>query len=468
MTDRGDLALLVARVNPVDDPHDVADSLDLRHELLSVIDERSTDMTSAKRAQQLGRPPRSARPVVAFAAALATLLLVIGASTLLLDRNAPIDEPADVAPTTVAPRPIADPETATTIPDAAQTTDPLDSSEASTILRWTPVNLPTSPGEDDGTAATIAYANGRFVAAGRGLFYSDDLATWSRVAEDSVVTVEGLIQPDVRLEAYTLAAGPTGFVAVWSGGEYVWEYGARGLAAVLSSEDGISWTRSEIHEADAMDSLTVNDLTAGGPGWVAVGGVGGNGRIWVSEDGVVWDAIALPDFTDLTFVDVSVHDGRLRAEAGPAGWEFGDDPPSGATLSWASDDGYAWTQLPTQTGDIGPVTHSISVNPDTGQHIALSLDGVWASDDGIAWREVHSDNGTPPYSHPTHGAVWLGETIIGVHRYTDTLFESTDGGTTWVRSHPFSHEDDHYLHALHIHEDVVIATVGGLWIGTDD
>ncbi len=57
--------------------------------------------------------------------------------------------------------------------------------------------------------------------------------------------------------------------------------------------------------------------------------------------------------------------------------------------------------------------------------------------------------------------------IIGVHRYTEWLFGSTDGGTTWVRSPPFSHANrGTWPDRLYVHDDSVIATVGGLWIGT--
>jgi hypothetical protein len=88
------------------------------------------------------------------------------------------------------------------------------------------------------------------------------------------------------------------------------------------------------------------------------------------------------------------------------------------------------------------------------------------SDDGINWREVTRDDGVPPYTHPTHDAVWLGDVIIGAHQYVDALFESSDGGATWVRTHPFSHQEEIGPHHLFVHDDLVIATGGGLWIGT--
>lgn len=455
MTDREDLALLVARANPVDDPQDIADSLELRQELLSVINERSTDMTSTKRTGHLAKPPTSITPVVAFAAALAVLLLVIGASTLLLSRSAPEVEPAGPVPTTMRP----EPATATTVaePEAIpQTNDPV---QAETAITWVEADLPID--DDFPDARSVAFSNGRYVATGAGVWYSDDLTTWNRVPAEATTPLDSveivLEQPEGHV-----VGGPLGFLVTNSGGYYVFE-GARGLAAVFVSEDGMSWTQSEIREPNEWDALHVESVTAGGPGWVAVGETGGDGRIWVSQDGLDWETIALPEFEGVTLNYVSEDNGLLTV-AGIAGDERTRDAD---VRSWFSEDGLTWQPAQIQDQPVHPATHSIAVNTTTGRHVAMSVHGVWISDDGVEWQLTATDSGTPPYTHPTEGAVWIGDTVLGVQRYQDWIYESRDGGVTWNRSHPFSHEENFgHPHRLYVYEDVVIATNSGLWVGT--
>ena len=120
MTDRGGLSTLVARANPVDDPHDVAQSLDLHEALLAVIDDRSTDMADQEYTRTIRQRPAAVRPIVAFVAALAVVLVAIGASTMLLTRSTSDVDPADRVPTTAAP----ESSTATTLADAALVDEP--------------------------------------------------------------------------------------------------------------------------------------------------------------------------------------------------------------------------------------------------------------------------------------------------------------------------------------------------------
>ena len=458
MTDREDLALLVTRANPVDDPQDIADSLELRQELLSVINERSADMTSTKRVKHFDQPSTSVRPVVAFAAAIAAVLLVIGASTLLLGRSEPEVEPAGPVPTTTQP----EPATATTVaePEAiAQTNDPV---EAVTAITWVEADLPID--DDFPDARSVAFSNGRYVAAGTGVWYSDDLTTWNRVPAEAATPLDSveivLEQPDGHV-----VGGPLGFLVINSDGYYVFADGARGLAAVFVSEDGVTWTQSEIREPDEWDSLIVEAATAGGPGWVAVGHIGRrDGRIWVSADGLTWESTALPEFEGVTLNYVSENNGLLTV-AGTAGDRIARDAD---VRSWVSEDGLTWQPEQIQDQPVHPATHSIAVNPITGRHVAMSIHGVWTSDDGVEWQLTATDNGTPPYTHPTEGAVWIGDTVMGIQRNVDWIYESRDGGVTWNRSHPFSHEQNNGIgpHRLYVYEDTVIATVGGLWVGT--
>ena len=460
MTDQRDLTLLVARANPVDDPHDIAESLDLRHELLSLIEERSTDMTTTKRVAQLDRQSKSVRPVAAFAAALAVLLLIIGGSTLLLSRSTPEGEPADITPPTTQP----EAATVTTVASPATTTPITVPAQSESVISWVAADLPTE--DDFPHVGSVAFSNGRYVAAGAGIWHSSDLLVWNAVTDDAVAASDSVEIPLDELEGQVVG-GPQGFLVTYSGGYFVFEDGARGLAAVFVSQDGVTWTQSEIREPEEWDSLYIEAAVAGGPGWVAVGHIGGSeGRIWVSEDGLTWDSIVLPEFDGVTLNYVSESNGTLTV-AGTAGDRFARGADA---RSWTSQDGRTWEPAPRTNQPVHPATHSIAVNPTTGHHVAMSVHGVWTSTNGIEWQLTATDNGTPPYTHPTEGAVWIGDTVIGVQRYQDWIYESSDGGITWFRSHPVSHPENESIgpHRFFVHNDVVLATVGGLWIGTPE
>jgi photosystem II stability/assembly factor-like uncharacterized protein len=87
---------------------------------------------------------------------------------------------------------------------------------------------------------------------------------------------------------------------------------------------------------------------------------------------------------------------------------------------------------------------------------------VWSSDDAITWAEQRRDNGTPPYTHPTHGAIWIDGQVIAVHQQGG-LFTSVDGGATWTRMGP---EDGRWSGLLTEHAGYIIGLAQGVWIGT--
>jgi hypothetical protein len=84
-----------------------------------------------------------------------------------------------------------------------------------------------------------------------------------------------------------VVAGPSGLVAVG-------EDSSKAAAAVWTSPDGITWSRVSHDEAvlGGLGSQSMNSVTLGGPGLVAVGSTWLFGVpdavVWTSPDGTTW------------------------------------------------------------------------------------------------------------------------------------------------------------------------------------
>ena len=123
---------------------------------------------------------------------------------------------------------------------------------------------------------------------------SVDGLAWSRVAHDEAVF--GGVETQEMLD---VTAGGPGLVAVGrDGAGMAWDnpYLARGgqHPAVWTSVDGLTWTRVP-HDEDAFDGSTsiMLGVTSGGPGLVAVGRSMGGGQalVWTSVDGFSWSRV---------------------------------------------------------------------------------------------------------------------------------------------------------------------------------
>lgn len=97
--------------------------------------------------------------------------------------------------------------------------------------------------------------------------------------------------------------------------------------------------------------VVVRDMTAGGPGFVAVGlisdGAGNisGGRAWTSADGQAWTIVDSPAFAGAKLEVVVEHLGSLYA-FGPIPTDDEDNPDMGAYNVWRSANGQDWGLLP--------------------------------------------------------------------------------------------------------------------------
>jgi hypothetical protein len=211
--------------------------------------------------------------------------------------------------------------------------------------------------------------------------------TWSRVELDEVV-----FNPRYDSLSSVTAGGP-GFVAVGQTNAPN-SVELNGDAGVWTSGDGITWSLIP-HDEPPLGGLgyqTMESVTAGGPGLVAVGGVldepGRGGlfaAVWTSGDGTAWsriphdpEAFGSPDAAWSWMGKVTV--------GGPGLVAVGRHDRNAAV--WTSPDGITWTRVPHDADVFGSGRMHDVVNAGTRLVAIGELKGqsaVWMSPDGINW-----------------------------------------------------------------------------------
>jgi hypothetical protein len=213
---------------------------------------------------------------------------------------------------------------------------------------------------------------------------------WSRVPHD-----EAIFGGEGGAEMSSITAGGPGFVAVGVTGDGVGEgFGARN-AAVWTSPDGIAWSRVPHNDAvfGGEGSQEMVSVTAGGPGLVAVGyRFDEPGRPGVYPG--VWTS---PD--GLTWSTVSLDGGAMTSVvAGGPGLVAVGSGSAGAAV-WTSPDGITWTRVPHDPAVFGtdlvgndlwgPQTVMRDVIVGGPGLIAVGEKGVWGgSENGIEYEST--------------------------------------------------------------------------------
>jgi len=193
------------------------------------------------------------------------------------------------------------------------------------------------------------------VAVGWDLSGSDgEPAVWTSADGLTWARISGPVAPRAGDQTMLSVAmcGP-GLVAV--GDEYV----SGSLdAAVWTSADGLTWSQVPRDEAafGGADAQAMQSVTAGGPGFVAVGydyaGGDADAAVWTSADGVTWSRVPHDEALFGGDGDQTV---EQAAVAGPGlvavgGSFLGEDE---APLVWWSSDGAAWNLLPADEAMVG-------------------------------------------------------------------------------------------------------------------
>lgn len=255
-----------------------------------------------------------------------------------------------------------------------------------------------------------------------------DSLTWSRVQLDPAV----FSAPNSRyqLEVSDIIVGGPGLVAVGGAGPG----GETKHATVWTSPDGYTWTRVPYDEATFGTDLSINAVTVGGPGLVAVGGV----DVWLSPDGYTWNRIP----RDPAVFHPITGDLRGVIAGGPGLVAFGES--AGTSAVWTSPDGYTWTQVPHDEEVFGrSSTHSMIVGGPGLVAVGVDETGwpstvfpvVWASPDGYTWTRVPHDPSvfTEETSMVDVAAGGSGLVAVGADGRLSAAVWTSPDGFTWAR-----------------------------------
>jgi hypothetical protein len=266
-----------------------------------------------------------------------------------------------------------------------------------------------------------------------------------------------------------------------------------GDAAVWTSVDGITWSQAPHDEAafGGVDFQSMQSVTAGGPGLVAVGahgvGIGHNyGLVWTSVDGITWSRVPH---------DPAVF-GASQIEAvtvgGPGLVAVGTAFPNPATQDvqaaavWTSVDGITWSRVPHDEAVFGggAMRDVIVGGPglvavgDTGSENGTDA-VVWTSVGGITWSRVPHDEAVFGDDRTMHSVIAGGPGLVAVGETHEpslaSVWTSVDG-ITWS---PVPHDEAVFgranMYAVTVAGSGLVAVGvdessefdGGVWIWED-
>ena len=294
--------------------------------------------------------------------------------------------------------------------------------------------LLSSPGREASVAATPPSV-------------SSTSLTWSRVAYSEEAFGDGFEQ-----SMSSVTVGGPGLVAVG---------GIDQRAAVWTSPDGIEWSRvphdNEVFGGEVGPSSGgsfMSDVTAGGPGLVAVGQSEPNAAVWTSRDGIAWSRVPHDDVVFGGEVGPIFGGAQMNSVTvgGPGFVAVGSDgsPDGGGDAAvWTSVDGMKWSRVPHDEAIFGGETdgyygQSMSAVTAGGPGlVAVGRDplgaAVWTSRDGLAWFRVpHSDEVFGGGDHLEMRSVTVGGpglVAVGSEWERAVVWTSADG-VTWSRVPP--------------------------------
>jgi len=261
---------------------------------------------------------------------------------------------------------------------------------------------------------------------------SVDGMIWSRVPHD-----EAVFGGDGAYAMDTVLVGGSGLVAI-GGNE-------RGAAVFWTSVDGFTWKRVS---SDGFRGGVVNDVIAGGPGFVAVGENEQSAVVWTSVDGLSWSRV--PHDQEVFGLRLGYGNGMVGVTVGGPGLVavgsdgLNSDAPTGRAhaVVWTSVDGLTWSR----------VLHDESVFGGTGDQgmfdvvvggpglLAVGEDDegatVWTSVDGITWSRVPDDEAVFKAGYAITSAIATSEGLVafgdGGAGWNALVWTSRDG-ITWSR-----------------------------------
>jgi hypothetical protein len=383
------------------------------------------------------RLPGWRRPALAFVGMLLLVVIAVGIPMFLLgdgegsvaDTTVPTSEAPTTVPPTTLPSTTAPPTTAA----PTTTTPPLVQGP----MTWSRMPF-------DGQVRAVAAGNAGLIAAGTAdgttaLWRSPDGRTWTRVALDDA-TFGGYWIHD-------LVATPDGYAAIGRDRETA--------VVAWTSPDGLEWVRNSAagFAQSEIGRVAINALTYGPAGFVAVGWTTRPGEPWMmddhivihSADGTMWQRVDTTDLAPGGMKDVTA--------GGPGYVAVGIDwsGPGGPGV-WTSADGLDWMLIESasverDTNDGLAEMDQVAV-ADDGRLYAFGLGPVWVSENGSTWSRLGHYVGEPEdgfasaWSGFTNASVVSGDRIVlvgalefrgGEGEDRAAVWATEDGGITWER-----------------------------------
>ena len=262
---------------------------------------------------------------------------------------------------------------------------------------------------------------------GSGIWTSEDALTWTSVdpprADRSLVDIVAGGPGFVAISASPAAVWTSPEGLTWSEVEPEPDFGDAVLTAVAAgdgrlvavgqgdiwtSSDGLAWQEADVPAQEG----TISDVTAGGPGFVAVGSITvgsmeAEGVVWTSVDGRTWDRVAdRPEFVKSQLLAVKAHETKLVA----TGWTTDAERELFFTPSaWTSTDGLTWLRATVKDDSLpsggladgaleGAVMSALARGPAGWVSAGTALDAgpesmtqdvaIWTTDNGDVWQRV--------------------------------------------------------------------------------
>lgn len=447
--------------------------LDLEEQIREYVGflDHQTRRVSAEAAIERGSSARRAaisRRSVIVASAATAVAVAIGSVVVLGPFGAGetpfVEDPTSISTATTGSAPTSTEVAPTTTGAATTTTAPVVAEVP--VIRWERIYSDAFSAPGPLTIEEVIVGGPGLVAVGTiwsepatgVIWYSTDGETWTRVPHDEQIFGEASIR--------AVTPGGPGFVAVGS----VAGPDGDGAAAVWVSEDGITWSRVPHDEAvfggPALEEML--DVTAGGPGLVAVGwenpleGWDASAAVWTSTDGLTWERVRHDENTfggtRMQMMWAVTTDGSRLVAGGHDGLWSGSGGPGQPAAVWISPDGLTWTrvshqeQLTTGRGGNGDwaVMHDVIAGGPGFVGVGRigwcsagcdETGAAWTSVDGNTWQRSQVEQAVGiPYTH-MNGVVEFAGMLVGVGRGFDpasgrgpaVLWMSLDNGESWMR-----------------------------------
>jgi len=194
---------------------------------------------------------------------------------------------------------------------------------------------------------------------------------------------------------------------------------AQQRSMIWRSTDGRHWERTLRTSTDQR----INAITAGGPGFVAVGSNGTQAAVWTSKDGVTWRPV----------VDSAFERGRMQSIVATKGGlvVFGGRSDTDSRVIWTSPDGIEWLAATNESG-LRVARGVEAVAAWNGQALAFVAPGdtlgrveVWATTGRAEWERVATLPGGDRFTVYRAAGGPLGWVALG----------ATDSATPYVAWH---------------------------------